>query len=479
MGPAQEQSWIALDRALASACRTHNSPIRDHMATADVARDLDLFRAAVGDRRLNYVGYSYGTYIGATYVSLFPHNARTIVVDGVLDPVAWATGRGNEARTQPFTTRLRSDQGGDATLRQFFALCDRGGSTSAFSGGNPEQRFRALAVRLFLHPLFANGSVFTYTDLVGTTLGALYDPPSWPALAQLLQTLDEATDPNALAEALHALRAELGGLAPEDYPNFVEGFPGVACSDSVNPTNIAAWPPAAAAADAAHPYFGRLWTWSSSICQPWPGADTGRYLGPFTARTGNPVLVVGNRFDPATRYQGAVTLAGLLPNSRLLTLEGWGHTSLLSSSCIDAYVAKYLLTTHAPPRGRVLSAERDPVRDAADRAGPECGRGHGCANRTGIGDTTAHPPRRRPLKIGDARGDRPYDHARGRHPDEVVGAPGAHGHRGGCGRHRRGAWRGARRMDRRCRRRLPGAVPRARVDGRARRTHVGPHLPAV
>ena len=97
----------------------------------------------------------------------------------------------------------------------------------------------------------------------------------------------------------------------------------------------------------------RYWTWFSSICQPWPGHDPDRYTRPWTAQTVNPVLVVGNRFDPATPYQGAVSLARILPRSRLLTLNGWGHTSEGKSSCIDAHTARYLLTTPVPQPGTV------------------------------------------------------------------------------------------------------------------------------
>ena len=159
-------------------------------------------------------------------------------------------------------------------------------------------------------------------------------------------------DPTAAAASVHALRVVLGATQ-ENYPNFVEGFPGVGCSDSDNPANVGAWHSAGAAADRAHPYFGRPWNWVSSVCGSWPGTAPDRYMGPFTARTSNPVLVIGNRFDPATRYQGAVTASKLLPRSRLLTLDGWGHTSLFESSCIDGYLNAYLLTLALPPRGTV------------------------------------------------------------------------------------------------------------------------------
>ena len=91
------------------------------------------------------------------------------------------------------------------------------------------------------------------------------------------------------------------------YFNCSESFPGVACADSDNPHTYAAWSAAADAADAQFGTFGRIWTWASSICAAWPNGDADRYIGPWNHNTSNPVLVIGNLFDPATRYQGAVT----------------------------------------------------------------------------------------------------------------------------------------------------------------------------
>jgi len=373
---AEEQVKRQSDRRIAEACERRAGPIIDHMSTANVARDMDLLRQAVGDRKLTYYGVSYGSFLGAVYANLFPDKVRAVAVDGVLDPVAWATGRGRQARTLPFTTRIRSDQGAWATLRQFFRLCDRGGDACAFSEGNPRRRYAALAERLLDEPLqIPDGQggtfPFTYADLVGLTLGAMYDPGSWPFLAELLQELDTlsrtTTGAARVAAAAKRLRARLGAFQPEEYLNIVEGFPGVACSETDNPDRFRAWPRAAAAADRTFRYFGRLWTWNSSICLPWPGWDRDRYAGPFTRRTANPVLVIGNHYDPATSYQGAVALDRLLPRSRLLTLAGWGHTSLFLSACVDAHLNRYLLTTRVPPRGTVCEPNEAPFSAPAAR----------------------------------------------------------------------------------------------------------------
>jgi pimeloyl-ACP methyl ester carboxylesterase len=367
----EERTWVRFDRNLARACAARGGPILNHMATANAARDMDLLRQAVGDKRLTYFGVSYGSYLGATYANLFPGKVRALAVDAIIDPVAWATGRGNQARTQPLFNRLRSAQGAYATLGEFFRLCDQGGDNCAFSQGDPRRRYDRLAKRLLREPAQLpdgqSGTItVTYADLVAGTFGALYSPEVWPELAEVLQQLDTLTSPQAAATAVQALRARLR-LQQEDYPNLAEGQAGVMCSDSDNPDSVAAWKRAADASDRAVPYFGRLLTWISSICQPWPGKDSDRYTGPFTKPTSNPVLVVGARFDPITRYQGAVTLARLLPRSRLLTLDGWGHVSLPRSACINAHVSRYLLTTQVPPRGTVCLPDVVPFTQPASQ----------------------------------------------------------------------------------------------------------------
>ena len=371
----EERVWIRSDRALARACAEHAGPILDHMSTANVARDMDLLRRAVGDRKLTYAGYSYGSYLGTTYANLFPGKVRALVVDGVLDPVAWATGRGDQARTLPFSTRLRSAKGAYATLQEFLRLCDAGGPNCAFSAGNPQRRFDRLARRLlrepveFTDPESGETILVTYNELIGATLGVLYDPAAWPDWAVVLQQLWELTSPSTAAASMRAVQARLGAaFQQEDYPNFVEGFPGVSCSETHNPANVGAWARAARAQDRQFPYFGRPWTWFTSVCQPWPGWDRDHYDGPFTRTTANPVLVVGNLFDPATPYHGAVTVDRLLPRSRLLTLAGWGHTSLFVSSCVDAYVSTYLLTSRVPPKGTVCEPDVVPFAQPAAAA---------------------------------------------------------------------------------------------------------------
>jgi pimeloyl-ACP methyl ester carboxylesterase len=366
--PKRRSQWFASDQAIESACGQRGSAILDHMATADAARDLDRLRQAVGDRTLNYYGVSYGSLLGNTYANLFPGRVRSVTIDGVLDPVAWTTGRGGGSL--PFSTRLHSAVGTLATLHEFFRLCNAHRSHCAFAP-HAERKYWQLFNRLRVHPLHLQGQPVPYDEsfLVADSLGAMYNSGDWPDFARFLKQLYHRAAPVVLADSLTALRDHY-----DSYFNVVEGFPGVACSDSVNLQSQAAWTRAAKYARRTDGLFGPIWTWVSSVCAHWPGHDTDRYLGPFTQYTAKPVLVVGNLFDPATPYQDARAAAHLLPNSRLLTVHGWGHTSLFMSTCATNAIAHYLLTTHVPPRGTVCNADVTPFAKAAVHVAPNAGR---------------------------------------------------------------------------------------------------------
>jgi pimeloyl-ACP methyl ester carboxylesterase len=365
--PAEEQIWMQADLYLDSSCSQRGGAMGYHMSTANVARDLDVLREAVGDAKLSYAGVSYGTMLGQTYANMFPNNVRAVIIDGVLDPIAWTTGSG-DGSTVPFSTRLRSDAGAQATLNEFFRLCDAGGASCAFAP-NSAARFAALGNLIKAHPVpitFPDGSTgeVNYSILIAMTLGAMYDSSSWESFAAALADLEGQASAATLGVRFqrfwHPDNVYITKRGFPHYTNFIESFPAVACSDSDNPHSYGAWSTAGAAADAAFGYFGRLWTWASSICAAWPTSDADRYVGPWNHNTANPVLIIGNQFDPATRYEGAVIAAGLLPNSRLLTVHGWGHTSLFLSSCADAVQTRYLVDLTLPSVGTVCEQDHVP-----------------------------------------------------------------------------------------------------------------------
>jgi pimeloyl-ACP methyl ester carboxylesterase len=354
------------------------------MSTADVARDLDILRQAVGDEKLNFVGYSYGTHLGITYANLFPDNVGAMIIDSVVDPVAWSTGHDWLSSFFPVTSRINSAEGASDTLKEFFRLCDEAGIEACALAGNSESRFATIANSLKELPYYfidesGNEGIIDYSILVSITLSSLYNPFSWQEGALLLASLEGDLSQREVGERYLKLRQTLG---LNDEPNslaveqpFDLGFHGVACSDTDNPHHFVNWPWAARVMDASHKYFGSAWTWGSSACYSWPGSKKSRYSGGYEVVTENPILIVSNLYDPATPYQNAVVANKLLKNSRLLTVNGWGHAGILLSGCANNYAADYLLSGHLPEEGATCESDAIPFPPPTPNATPYSARG--------------------------------------------------------------------------------------------------------
>ncbi|MEI2776300.1 MAG: alpha/beta hydrolase [Tetrasphaera sp.] len=350
-----------------AACSHNPGRIVHHMSTADTARDMDLIRQAVGDAALNYYGISYGTQLGSTYASLFPSRVGRLVVDGVLDPVAWATGW-KRPPVLPFSTRLHSARGASEGLVAALAECDRVGRPACSFAGDAPAKWRRLVAIARAGDLTVGGQEMSYPDLIGLTLANLYGS-DYTGLAGFYQTLwreNVARDaqPPAAPVDLEAMRRQAAAIATAPYAPVPrrtsvvgDAFFGVACADSRNPRTREAWWEAGRVEDARYPWFGSLWTWASSGCGGWPGAaKADGYLGPFGGPTANPILVVGNTHDPATPWHGAQQVARLFDSARLVRMDGWGHGAL-GNTCVTALYDRYYASGALPAHGTVCPAD--------------------------------------------------------------------------------------------------------------------------
>jgi pimeloyl-ACP methyl ester carboxylesterase len=364
-GPAEEATFVQGASDFAERCAERNPDLLAHMATADAARDMDLIRAALGEPSLTYLGFSYGTFLGATYANLFPDHARALALDGSVDPVQWTTGRGDQADHLPLFARMKSHIGASETLGEFLRLCaEAGPARCGFAVGTDHratsERFAKLMDRLRAHPVLIptpGGPVQgTYAYAVSVVLRALYVPPVWPFLAEGLQQLELGD-----GQLMYQISLALDPPPATTYDNRREVQAAVLCADSDNPETGLAWPPAARAADMEAPYFGSIWSYATLACADWPSSShQDRYAGPFDRVTTNPVLVVGNRFDPVTPYAGAKALADELGNARLLTLEGWGHGAFFESTCAMEAEVRYLVNLTLPAEGTVCTPDVRP-----------------------------------------------------------------------------------------------------------------------
>jgi len=358
--PEQTRPFFQINNALTARCLGARARITAHMSTADVARDLDLLRQAVGDRRLTYLGFSYGTHLGNTYANLFPNKVRALVIDGVLDPQLWSSGR-----------QIESDRVATAQeFAEFLRLCDEAGDVCPLAApGGAEARYQALAASLREQPLVIDETFsYGYDFLVADTTNAMYTPELWggpegyAALFALLAdaVLGDPTAPRQVATVRQAIRDRLQQVSPRETPynNGLDAFYGVLCADAEFPRTLGEFRSVGVYA-AAGSFFGPLWWWNNTPCASWPKAPD-RYAGPWTACTSAPVLVVGNYFDGVTGYDGAVASSKLLGNSRLLSYAGWGHTAFGRSACTTDYITAYLVDGSLPPEGTVCPANPNP-----------------------------------------------------------------------------------------------------------------------
>lgn len=349
-------------------CHDDGERVVEHMSTADVARDLDRLRIAVGDPGLTYLGFSYGSYLGNTYANLFPDKIRAMAIDGVLDPRLWASGR------QIDSSRVATQR----EFSEFLRLCDEAGPECAFwTPAGSAQRWAQLTTTLRRQPLFLpEGFAYTYDFLVADAASAMYAPEVWDGpngAAALFDFLaDAALDDRAGAAAevgrLH--RTLWKQLTPPrgreaSYPNGLDAYFGNRCADTRFPRTFSAWRSGSDYARSGS-RFGPLWWWLDTGCARWP-VNEDRYTGPWTAPTSAPVLVVGSHFDGITDFAGAQATAELLPNSRLLAYAGWGHTAYRRSACVTRFVSAYLLTLALPPEGQVCPANPNPFQPGSAR----------------------------------------------------------------------------------------------------------------
>ena len=364
VGARQDAAWERAYARFDAQCVQRNGSLLKHVTTADTARDMNLLRQAVGAPKLNYLGASYGTVLGAIYANLFPATTGHIVLDGNMDPVAWST-----PGALPQTLAQNRDLADVAALRAYLDMCGQAPvSACPFSAGTPaatEAKFATLVKRLLRHPVTIGTppQTVTYADLVNPL--ELEAMSMLQGNAVLLQELWVASSPGAPASptATHRSRATaVASPAPADasggvYTGLDQTY-AVICADNADPRNVGYYQNAVRVARARAGGYGLYWGWQEEACANWPTATPDQYRGPWNRRTASTILVMGVTNDPVTGYQNSVAMTHDLASARLLTIDGFGHTELLNdnpSTCATHYEVSYLTAGALPPAGTVCS----------------------------------------------------------------------------------------------------------------------------
>jgi len=324
---------------MAAQCKAKGGDLLAHVSTVEAARDMDVLRAVLGDRRLNYLGKSYGTFLGATYAEEFPGNVGKLVLDGALDPALDADA-----------INLGQAQGFERATRAFVSDCVRESSCPLGSDVDAGvARLQRLMKDLDAQPLRTQDPARPLTEGRGAlgVASALYDDRFWPVLRQGLQAAfaGDGTTLLSLADAL----TDRGPGGFQSNANTV--IYAVNCLDRPAPGGLPGVQQSVPRFEREAPTWGPFLAWSELACVYWPAKSTGRPQ-PLRAQGSGPIVVVGTTRDPATPYAWAQGLARELENGHLITYEGDGHTAYRRESrCVDRAVDAYLLRGEVPEPG--------------------------------------------------------------------------------------------------------------------------------
>ena len=304
---------------------------------------MDILRQAVGDDRLNFLGYSYGTFLGTLYAEQFPAQVGRFVLDGALDPSldVMEVSEGQSAGFQLAMTRFARD----CTTRR---SCPWEGSAA-----NVLRGINTILAKVDRQPLpTESGRDLVQSEALGALFYAMYSPTLWPSLRQALAQARIGDGYGLQSIADYAVER----TGPNTYAtNMASAFPAIACWDSPAAPGIAGLRAAAAAwsRGARVPDMAKAMSWGNAPCSQWFG-HSGRVPAPASTTTTAPILVIGTTYDPATPYAWAKALNRQLPTSTLLTFRGDGHTAFGGNSrCIDDAVNEFVLTGTTPPPGTV------------------------------------------------------------------------------------------------------------------------------
>ena len=356
--PAQDK----IDRGAANAakCAQHSEvpELLDHVGTRDVARDLDILRATNGNEKLNYLGTSYGTYIGAIYADLFPGHVGRTVLNAAMDPSRHRTD--SDAEVIAFK---------EGALRQYVEHCQaHDGCPLTGSTDEAIAQLAAFVNGLGQDPLTAPDSSITVNTENATAIVQQYavEKPDWDALTAMLTPAMNNHDGTLMVKA----KQNLSDLSPKTTVEEVVSsanseimFGAVICNDYPDTAGtVSDWDAQAAAEKKSYPFFGGTSKAMEAYCRGW--GHRGQTPPQETRAEGSdPILVIGTTRDSRTLYPWAQSLTDQLDNGHLLTVEGYGHGA--SGSCAGAAIIDFLVNGTVPAEDTTCAAEPRPAAGGA------------------------------------------------------------------------------------------------------------------
>lgn len=325
--------------AFAAQCAERTGDSLGFVDTISAARDMDVMRAVLGDQKLNYLGYSYGTSLGAHYAELFPHNVGRLVLDGAIDP-----SLSNDEIT------LGQAGGFEGEVRSYMQFCIDSGDCP-FTGSLEDglSQLRDLLGQVEKNPPVASdGRTLPIIDFVNGFILPLYDNAAWPMLSNALS--------NVIAGNVDDIQffsdASAGRQPDGSYQgNTPAAFVSINCLDYPMDADLGVMRANAAELLKASPTLGKYLAYGAVTCENWKYPAKGK-PGPLKAAGAAPIVVIGTTGDPATPYAWSQALAEQLESASLVTFEGHGHTAYgRSNDCVSNAVESYFIDGKVPANG--------------------------------------------------------------------------------------------------------------------------------
>ncbi|UYQ78087.1 alpha/beta hydrolase [Glutamicibacter sp. JL.03c] len=338
--PEDQEQIIEETEDYAADCAANTGDLLGHVDTVSAAKDMDVIRAVLGDKQLDYLGFSYGTFLGATYADLFPQKVGRFVLDGAMDP-----------KSQAADLTKAQAVGFEHEIEAWLAQCI-GSEGCPFSGTveSAKVQLQQFFAQVENEPMVSSdGRTVPIIDFVNGFILPLYDNTNWPYLTQAMASAVNDGDVDTILgfADLAADRQSDGTYAS----NSSDAFTAINCLD--RPMNAGEEEMGQEATELMRvaPTLGKYLSYGEIVCDVWDHKPTGK-AGALDAKESNEILVVGTTSDPATPYQWSQSLAEQLDNATLLTYQGHGHTAYgRSNDCITNAVDGYLIDGKAPASG--------------------------------------------------------------------------------------------------------------------------------
>jgi pimeloyl-ACP methyl ester carboxylesterase len=330
--PEEKQALVDASQAFNDECMANSGEILPYISTQASATDMNSIRQALGEDKISYFGFSYGSELGATWATMFPHTVRAAVLDGAVDPNSTSAEEG-----------MAQAKGFEGQLATFLAACSKNKACEFYNGGKSEAAFDALLLDLDAKPLVVSAERTPVTQGVAFTAvaQAMYSDYYWSQLEKALADAQQGDGAGLLKLYDDYYQRKDDG----SYGNELEAFLAISCLDDPGATSIKAVDDAVPSFVAVAPRLGANFGYGYS-CALWPVKAAVKIE--VTGKGAGPIVVIGTTGDPATPLASTRKMAAELEQGILLIVEANQHTGYGANECINTAVDSYLIDLTVP-----------------------------------------------------------------------------------------------------------------------------------